>query len=63
MKLTKPILKQIIKESLRHEYIKNRLIDFFKSGDHQYAFELSKQFDKNYVIPLLCDIIETNISN
>ena len=27
------------------------------------AYELSKQFDKNYVIPLLCDIIETNLPN
>jgi len=43
MKLTKPTLKQIIKESLEDEYMKNRLFDLFKSGDHQYAFELSKQ--------------------
>ena len=42
MKLTKPTLKQIIKESLEDEY-KEKLLTIFKSGDHQYAFELSKQ--------------------
>ena len=62
MKLTKPILKQIIKESLRHEYIKNRLIDFFKSGDHQYAFDLSKQVGmEDFLVGV--DLSETDLKN
>jgi len=42
MKLTKPILKQIIKESIEDEY-KEKLLMLFKSDNHQYAIELSKQ--------------------
>ena len=42
MKLSKPILKQIIKESLEDEY-KEKLLMLFKAGNHQQAIELSKQ--------------------
>ena len=44
MKLTKPILKQIIKESLEDEY-KEKLLMLFKYNSHQQAIELSKQVD------------------
>ena len=43
MKLTKPILKRIIKESLKDEEYKERLLTIFKAGNHQQAIELSKQ--------------------
>ena len=42
MKLTKPTLKQVIKESLEDEY-KEKLLMLFKSNNIQYAIELSKQ--------------------
>ena len=42
MKLTKPKLKQIIKESLEDEY-KEKLLQIFKAGNHEQAIELSKQ--------------------
>jgi hypothetical protein len=44
MKLTKPILKQIIKESLEDEY-KEKLLQIFKSGPSgvQQAIELANQ--------------------
>ena len=42
MKLTKPILKQIIKESIEDEY-KEKLLTIFNAGNHQQAIELSKQ--------------------
>jgi len=62
MKLTKPILKRIIKESLEDEYMKNRLIDFFKSGDHQYAFDLSKQVGmEDFLVGV--DLSETDLKN
>ena len=42
MKITKPKLKQIIKESIEDEH-KEKLLMLFKSDNHQYAIELSKQ--------------------
>ena len=42
MKLTKPKLKQIIKESLEDEY-KEKLLTIFKAGNHQQAIQLARQ--------------------
>jgi hypothetical protein len=42
MKLTKPTLKKIIKESIEDEY-KEKLLTIFKAGNHEQAIELSKQ--------------------
>ena len=49
MKLTKPILKQIIKESIEDEY-KEKLLMLFKSDNHQYAIELSKQVGVDFLV-------------
>lgn len=41
MKLTKQILNKIIKESLKQEDYKERIVEIFKSGDREYAMELA----------------------
>ncbi len=49
MKLTKPKLKQIIKESLEDEY-KEKLLQIFKAGNHEQAIELSKQVGVDFLV-------------
>ena len=61
MKLTKPTLKQVIKESLEDEY-KEKLLMLFKSNNIQYAIELSKQVGmEDFLVGV--DLSETDLKN